>query len=68
MSQYVSIEASIKLDVYKIIRESIDKSIDHGWNRAHKYTEIPGIDHIKEELLNSIMNDLCQIIKFDENI
>jgi len=60
------IKASIRLDAYKIINDSIDRSINYGWNRAHKHTDSPSVELIKEEISKAIMNDLCELINFDD--
>lgn len=62
----MNISSSVKLDVYKILSETIEKSVHYGYNRAHKHTENPSKDHIVETIHAAVMHDLCEIIKFDE--
>lgn len=64
----VMVSARVKLDAYKIISESIESSVEFGWNRAHKHVDSPTPDHIKQEIIRSVMNDLCEILKFDEDL
>jgi len=65
-SHGLDIKASITLDAYKIINDSIDRSIEYGWNRAHKHTDRPSVELIKEEISKAIMNDLCELINFND--
>lgn len=62
----MNISSSVKLDVYKILSEVIERSVRYGYNRAHKHVENPNEDHIVETIHTAVMNDLCEIIKFDE--
>lgn len=66
MKMKVDVSARVKLDAYKIISESIEASVEIGWKRAHKHVESPSSDHIKDEIIHSIMNNLCEILKFDD--
>lgn len=55
----------IKLNVYKIIHESVERAVEHGYHRAFKYTESPDSHTIKNEIYQAVMNELCDIINFD---
>jgi len=58
--------AIIRLDVYKIIDDTIYTAIQYGYSRAHKHTETPSKDHLIEEIHKAIMNDLSEILNFDD--
>lgn len=62
----MKIKTELRLDAYKIISDTIETAIRYGYNRAHKHVENPSVDLILEQIHNAIMNDLCEIIKFDE--
>jgi len=65
-SNTVNLEVSVRLDAYKIISDTIETSIKLGWNRAHKHIDNPEQQHVLNEIHTAIMNDLCQILKFDD--
>ena len=58
------IKNTIKLNSYSIIADKIENSIEYGYNRAFKHTDAPDKETIKENILNAIMSDLCEIIDF----
>ena len=62
----VKVEALVRLDSYKIINDVIDGAIRYGYKRAHKHIEFPSEEFIIEEIHRSVMNDLCDILKFEE--
>lgn len=65
-SSKIEIGDSIRLDAYNIISNAIENGIELGWNRAHKHVEAPSKDHLLDEIHRNIMNNLCDIIKFDD--
>lgn len=52
---------------YRIIVEAVDRGIQYGFNRAHKHTDRPSSDYIKEQILNAIMNEICEVFLLDED-
>ena len=60
-------ESSIKLNVYKIISDAIENGIRYGYRRAYKYVENPSEDTIIEQIHLAVMNELCDIINFDDD-
>jgi hypothetical protein len=64
--QNVNLTSSIRLDVYKIIDDVVARAVQYGYNRAHKHVEAPTEEHMVQEIHKAVMNDLCEILKFDE--
>jgi len=58
--------ARIRLDTYKIIDSTIENAIRYGYVRAHKHIENPSENHMIQEIHHAVMNDLCDILKFDD--
>ena len=58
--------AIVRLDAYKIIDDTIYTAIQYGHTRAHKHAETPSKDHLIEEIHRAIMNDLSEILNFDD--
>lgn len=61
-------KATIKIKTYHIISEAVDAGIGYGWNRAHKHTDNPDENYIKERIYDAIMSGLCDIIDFDDGL
>jgi hypothetical protein len=51
----------VQVDTYKIVARAVEEGINYGWNRAHKHTETPNEQHIKQEIENAVMNSLTEI-------
>lgn len=64
----VKITTQVRLDAYRIISDAIESGLRFGWNRAHKHTDDPGQDLIIDQMHSAVMNELCEILKFDEGL
>ena len=51
---------------YQAVENCVDVAIEYGYRRAHKHVEAPDGDHIKEQIRQAIMNELCEWFFFDE--
>jgi hypothetical protein len=61
-----AINSSVRIDAYKVIDEAVDKGTRYGYRRAHTYVDQPSEDLMIEEIHRAIMNELCEILRFDE--
>lgn len=57
---------SLKVNVYNLLSDCIDRGIDIGYRRAHKHTETPGEDIIKESIFNEVTNQICEYFVFED--
>jgi len=57
----------MKPKVHTIIEMCLESGINRGWYRAHKHTEHPKEETIKEEIENCIMSALNDYFTFDDN-
>ena len=59
----------MKVKTYTIVTRAIEEGIAHGYRRAHKHTDAPTPEAIKESIYNEVMNALCEVIEFwDEEV
>lgn len=61
-----NVNSSVKIDAYKVIDDAVDKGIRYGYHRSYKHVEQPSEDLMIEEIRRAVMNELCEILKFDE--
>lgn len=59
---------TVKLNAYKIIDEAIERAVLAGLRRSKKHTDNPSEDHVAQEVHRYVMNELCEILKFDEDV
>ena len=55
----------LRVDVYKVLEECIQKGIEAGWNKAHKHTDKPESYQIFDQIEHYIMLEIFEKFKFD---
>jgi hypothetical protein len=58
----------MKVDTYKLISNCIERGIDIGWQRAHKYTDHPEVGHLKETIYDNILIEICEYFNFSSEV
>ena len=55
----------VKLQTYAIVADAVDAGIRYGWNRAHKHTDKPTEEIMKEAIYDAVMLNLDEVIRFE---
>lgn len=58
----------LRVRAYEVLRRAVEDGIDYGWMRAHKHTDTPSQHAIKNEILQGILNEVCEWFAFDEEL
>lgn len=56
----------MRAKTYTILERAIEEGLTRGWNRAHKHTDKPSEEHIKNEILAAVMGNICEVFSFDD--
>ncbi len=56
----------LKVNVYSVLEDCIEIGIDGGFNKAHKHTDNPTEQQLKEEILRYIMLQISEKFVFDD--
>lgn len=59
------VTGGLRANSYAVLHRAIEDGLDYGWMRAHKHSDHPDEATIKNEILQGIMNELCQYFDFD---
>jgi len=60
------VSGGMRVRAYEVLRRAIEEGLEYGWRRAHKHTDTPDESAIKEEVLQGILNEVCEVFDFDE--
>lgn len=55
---------NLKVNTYEILDRAIENGINCGYRRAHKHTDSPTEDQLKEEIRKAVMLEACEVFKF----
>jgi hypothetical protein len=58
----------MKAKEYFLIDRCIEDGIIMGWNRAHKHTDTPSEDQIKQAIHLAVTNEICEWFTFNDEI
>ncbi len=56
----------LKVDVYKVLRDCVERGVSFGHNRAYKHSDQPGEATIKQAIQDAVMEEISEFFKFDE--
>lgn len=56
----------MRVRVYEVLYRAVDAGVEYGWHRAHKHTDKPDAETIKDQILNAVMSDIGEYFEFDE--
>ena len=56
----------MKANTYRVLSNAVEKGIDGGYYRAHRYTDTPDKDQLKADIYHYVMMEICEYFNFDE--
>jgi hypothetical protein len=57
--------SKVRFKAYNLVARAVEEGVAYGYNRAHKHSDEPSEEVIKQAMIDSILNSLCEIIDFD---
>ena len=61
-----SLSASVRVRAYSVVARAVEEGVAAGWSRAHKHTDSPEPETIRQEIDTAVMNALCDVLDFDQ--
>jgi predicted Zn-dependent protease with MMP-like domain len=49
-----------------ILRRAVEEGAAYGWRRAHKHTDAPGEDAIVDQIVQGVLNEVCEYFDVDD--
>ena len=56
----------MKANMHKILEHVLDVGIELGWRRAHKHTDTPSAELIKNSIEQAVWDELYEWVVFDD--
>ena len=64
----IPVRGGMTVRVYTLLDRCVEEGIAHGWRRAHKHTDAPGEEAIKDHISGSIMAALEEYFDLDDGV
>lgn len=59
---------SIKFRFYDIVQRAVEEGVAYGYHRAHKHSDSPNENQMKQEVEQAVMFALSEIIDFEDAV
>lgn len=56
----------MRVNEWTVLSRAIEEGVSYGWQRAHKHTETPDPQLIKETIEWAVENSISEVFTFDE--
>lgn len=56
----------MKANEYRLLVRCIEDGVQYGWMRAHKHTDEPDEELIKEQITQAVINEICEWFEFPD--
>lgn len=56
----------MKANMHKVLEHVLDVGIELGWRRAHKHTDTPSAELIKNSIEQAVWDELYEWVVFDD--
>lgn len=62
------VAGGMRVRAYDVLRRAIEEGVEYGWRRAHKHTDAPDTETIKDQLVTGILNEVSEYFDFDDEV
>lgn len=57
---------AVRIRAYDVIWRAVEEGVAYGYKRAHKHTDAPGEESIREHIERAVMASLEEVLAFDD--
>ena len=55
----------VKANVHEIISRAVEEGVAYGWRHAHKHTDEPNEEFVKNEIETAVMDAIDEVVRMD---
>jgi predicted Zn-dependent protease with MMP-like domain len=60
------VRGGMQVRAYDVLRRAVEEGAAYGWRRAHKHTDAPGEDAIVDQIVQGVLNEVCEYFDVDD--
>ena len=66
--QKVISDARVRVRAFDVFQRAVEEGIAYGWQRAHKHTDTPSEEDVKESIEAGVLNAVGEYFEFEEEV
>lgn len=63
----VEVTGEMRVRSYDVLYRAVEEGLGYGWHRAHKHTDSPDEDAIRQQMLDGVMSAVCEYFTFSDD-
>lgn len=56
----------MKANEYRVLSDCVERGVGYGYNRAHKHTDNPVPELLRDTIADAVLNEIAEYFRFDE--
>jgi len=56
----------MRVKAFAVFERALESGVARGIRRAHKHTDSPNVEHLKDEIVRAVLDDVCEVFSFDD--
>lgn len=65
-AQKIVVDGGLRVNVWEVLERAVVSGATYGYHRAYKHTDTPTEDGVVEEIRIAIMNELHDVLFYDD--
>lgn len=62
------VTGEMRVRAYEVLHRAVEEGVTYGWRRAHKHTDTPDEETIKDQILTAVLNEISDYFDFDGEV
>ena len=60
------VRSEVSVNAYVVVARAVEEGVNYGYNRAHKHTDEPSAEQLKQAIEDSVLLHLTEVLNFGE--
>jgi hypothetical protein len=61
------VRGGLNVRAYPVLSRAIEEGVAYGWRHAHKHTDAPDDEAIRDHIVTAVLNEICEYFDFDSS-
>lgn len=61
------VQGTLRVRVYTVLSDAVERGTRVGYHRAHKHTDAPGEGAICDAIVQAVMSEACEVFDFGDS-